>query len=256
MIRSAAMKRELKTIGVGLLLGLLGLVFGIFWAIYLTANHERIHETLALSAAAALEEKFVTGGAGGHEWHSAGAHDPADSNPAHEGHDGHGADAASAGHAGHAGHGADEASQEEKPDGSIDEVKRELAAIRSELSAKAASAGMHGAHASPEMAEAHKRLARGHLHAMGLGVLTIAVSLMLAFIPGPGRLKTIAAACVGTGGVFYPLAWIVMGYRTTALGAAAAEASVLPMAAFSMLLAAAGLLVSLALVIVWLVRQD
>ena len=83
-----------------------------------------------------------------------------------------------------------------------------------------------GGHDSPIMELAHKRLVRGHIHAMGLGLVTIAISFILAFTSAPDRLKTIAPVLAGIGGIIYPFSWIVMGYRTPSLGSAGAEASV------------------------------
>jgi hypothetical protein len=89
---------------------------------------------------------------------------------------------------------------------------------------------------------------------MGLGILSIAVSMLLALVPASPRSKTFAAACVGTGGLFYPLSWILMGMRTTALGISAAEASVLPMVGLSVILVGLGLVLALAFVLRWLLR--
>ena len=83
-----------------------------------------------------------------------------------------------------------------------------------------------GAHDSPIVKEAHERLTRGHVHAMGLGLLTIAISLVLAFTTAPDMIKTAASILTGLGGLIYPFAWIVMGYRTPSIGPDAAEASV------------------------------
>ncbi len=88
-----------------------------------------------------------------------------------------------------------------------------------------------GLHDSPLMALAHERLARGHVHAMGLGLVTVLVSLVLAFTSAPSRLRTIVLALTGVGGIIYPFSWIIMGYRTPALGPEAAEASVIFIAA-------------------------
>jgi hypothetical protein len=202
---SVRLKDELRHTGVGLLLGLLGLVFGIFWAVYITVNHESIHGWLIQAQSSSIEEKFVL-------------------NP--------GAD--------HAGHGDHAAGQDH-----LEHMGGEPAA------AVAAPEGHHG---RPEMAEAHARLARAHAHAMGLGVMSIALSLLLALVPASPRSKTFAAACVGTGSLFYPLSWILMGMRTTALGIAGAEASVAPMVALSLVLIGLGLLLTLVCVLRWLLK--
>ncbi len=220
-MRTKELRKELRHSGIGILLGLLCLVFGVSWAVYLTANHDSIHRDLAAAERSALEEKFVLQGEGGHEGHGS---------PGHEAHGEAGHDAHSA-HDMHEGHGQS-----------------------AQVNEAAASPSAH--EHSPVMGEAHERLAKGHLHAMGLGTLTIAVSLLLAFIPAAPRVKTLAAACLGTGSFFYPLAWIVMGYRTTALGEAGAQASVFPMAAFSIALVGAGLLLTLVYVVKWIFGRE
>lgn len=244
---NASLKDELRHAGVGILLGLLGLVFGISWAVYMTVNHEGIHRKLLQAEFSSIEEKFVlnsgageAGGAGhaGHDGHSAQAHAQA----AHD----------HSGHSGHAEHEPEAAVPER--DGQpyqIDLMRRELDQIKQDIAKRASNQGRHG---SPEMAEAHQRLARGHVHAMGLGIMSVAVSMLLAWLPASPRSKTFAAACVGTGSLFYPLSWILMGMRTTAMGSAVAEASVLPMVALSLALIGIGLLFALAYTIKWLLK--
>lgn len=106
------------------------------------------------------------------------------------------------------------------------------------------------------MRAAHEMLGRAHVHAMGLGVLTISISLMLAFLPVSSWVRAVAAASLGTGSFFYPLALIISGLRTTALGEAGAAQSVFPMTALSILLAGAGLLMAAASLIMWLFRGN
>lgn len=238
---SARLKDELRHAGVGILLGLLGLVFGISWAVYMTVNHEGIHRQLLQAQSSSIEEKFVlNSGAGhaGHDGHSAQA-------PAQAAHD-------HSGHSGHAEHEPEAAvpASDGQPD-QINLMRRELDQIKQDIAKRASTQGHHG---SPEMAEAHQRLARGHVHAMGLGIMSIAVSMLLAWLPASPRSKTFAAACVGTGSLFYPLSWILMGMRTTALGSAVAEASVLPMVALSLALIGIGLLLALAHTVKWLLK--
>lgn len=222
--------------GVGLLLGMLGVIFGVFWAVHLTVNHESIHRRLLAAEASSVEEKFVMNSASGagHEGH-AGAQ-------AHSGHEAHSGAAGQPAHAGHS------------VDSGVEDVRAELDDIRREIAQRAPAAADH--HGSPEMAEAHSRLARAHAHAMGLGVLSIVVSMMLALIPASARGKTFAAACVGTGGVFYPLSWILMGMRTTALGIGPAAESVLPMVGLSVMLMGLGLFLTLVFLIRWLLFKD
>ncbi|MBI5641863.1 MAG: hypothetical protein HY954_00145 [Deltaproteobacteria bacterium] len=198
------MKNQFRPVFIGLLLGLFSLLFGIFWAAYMTVNHESIHRTLSLSAKTAIEEKFVLSGPGqGHEHHN-----PADTTAAAEGASGHAAQTAGAPHE----HGKTED---------------------------------HSSHSDGDMEEAHERLTRGHIHAMGLGILSISVSILLSFLSANHKVKTVASTCLGTGGFFYPFAWIIMGYRTTALGAEVAAESVIPIVGLSILLVLAGILITL-----------
>lgn len=81
-------------------------------------------------------------------------------------------------------------------------------------------------HENPVMALAHTRLVRGHLHAMGLGLATVVISLIMAHTSAKTWIKTVASISTGLGGLIYPLAWVIMGYRTPSLGIDAAEASV------------------------------
>lgn len=255
---SARLKDELRHAGVGFMLGLLGLVFGIFWAVYLTVNHESIHGRLLRAQSASIEEKFVlnsgVGGAGeaGHEGHGNSA--PVD----HSGQASHSEPEAAhdqTGHTDHSGHAGHEPEAiAPAVDGQMDQMKLmrgELDQVKQDMAKRASTEGHHG---SPEMAEAHQRLAKAHVHAMGLGIMSIAVSMLLAWVPASPRSKTFAAACVGTGGLFYPLSWILMGMRTTALGSAGAEASVAPMVALSLVLIGMGLLLALAYTMRWLLR--
>ncbi|MDP2689368.1 MAG: hypothetical protein Q8P48_04550 [Deltaproteobacteria bacterium] len=193
------MKVVMRPVSVGLILGLLGLIFGIAWASYLASNHDDIHRRLAESRRAAIEQKFVL---------QSGGEAPA-------AHHSHGAQRGAANGHGHS------------------------AAREGGLEVNAQE------HDDPVMEEAHERLTRGHLHAMGLGILAISVSLVLGFIPAPHNLKTLASACLGTGGIFYPLSWILMGLRTVTLGQEAAARSVIPIAGLSMLLVVTGIVITL-----------
>jgi hypothetical protein len=85
---------------------------------------------------------------------------------------------------------------------------------------------LKGIYDNPIMELSHKRLTRGHIHAMGLGIVTIIVSLVLAFTSAKEMIKKMASILSGIGGIVYPVAWILMGYKTPSLGPEGAEASV------------------------------
>ena len=233
------MQPFLRPVGIGLILGLLSLLFGVIWAVHLTVNHESIHRRLNDSAMSVIENKFVINSTGGHSSHDGSSqnHDGAPSSQertktseaAHDhGTSSHNREApASAAHT---------------HDGTREASGKQMA--------------NHHGHDTPLMETAHVRLTRGHLHAMGLGLLTICVSLMLSLIKSPVKVKTLASACVGIGGFFYPFSWIIMGFRTPALGIDGAAESVFPIAAFSVFLVVTGILLTLFYVIKGVLSKD
>lgn len=178
------MREGIRPVGIGLVLGMVSLFFGIFWAIYLVAGHEQIHKTLEQSKGPAMQEKI--------------------SPPAPQ-----------TGHSHSHAH-----ASEAEPDGPMQ------------------------AHEDPAIGEAHGMLTRGHIHEMGLGILAITISIVLSMLLIPDWLKTVASACAGVGGLFYPVAWIVMGYRTPAIGMEAADKSVMPIAGFGIALVLIGLAIT------------
>ncbi len=106
-----------------------------------------------------------------------------------------------------------------------------------------------GEHENPVMALAHTRLVRGHLHAMGLGLATVVISLTMAHTSAKTWIKTIASISTGLGGLIYPLAWVIMGYRTPSLGIDGAEASVTTIAGPGVALVLLGIAAATALVL-------
>ena len=100
-------------------------------------------------------------------------------------------------------------------------------------------------HDDPLMELAHRRLVRGHLHAMGLGTFSIVIAFLLASLDAPLRLKTIGSVFTAMGGLFYPINWIIMGFRTTSMGADASEATVMLSAGSSILLVLTGVFIAL-----------
>lgn len=190
------------------MIGFFGLVFGIGWAFWLALGHERIHRSLEERAAVAAEKNV-------HEdIGPADVHPQMDAHDMQQGHSHNG---------GTNGHGVPESGAEA-------------------MGHEGADAHFTGAHANPVIELSHTRLTRGHLHAMGLGLVTLAVSLMLAFTRASGIIKASASILTGLGGLVYPFAWIVMGYRTPSLGPGGAEASVIFIAGPGVALVAVGVL--------------
>ncbi len=217
------MQRVIRPVIVGLFLGFISVLFGISWAMYLAVNHSEIDRTLADRAMTAFADKFVISGR--------------DAESLTHGH-GHGdmnmtGSRVNAGaKEGHGMNGMDEEkvksaeNPKEKPweDSTIDKAKN--------------------------------RLIKGHLHATGLGTMTIVISFLIAFLGAPAGVKTLASACLGVGGLFYPISWIIMGYRTPALGVEAAQKSVFPIASFSILLVLIGIIITLFYLIKGAIKGD
>jgi len=193
------MMDAIRPVRPGILIGLIGILFGISWAFWLVLGHERIHSTLEASRAA-LEQ------------------------PGQE----------SSHHA----------------ENQIKSVKHLHIDGQEHMHVKKEAASQenppqhaHGTgHDDALMELAHTRLMRGHLHAMGLGLGAIIISVVLSFTSAQSWIKTTASLFAAIGGLIYPLAWIVMGYRTPSLGPELAEASVILIAGPGVVLVLSGVL--------------
>ncbi len=82
-------------------------------------------------------------------------------------------------------------------------------------------------HSGSLATDAMQRLMRGHIHWMGVGVLSAIMLLIVAFTSLKMCWKKLLGWTFGIGAVTYPLSWILMGFRTVILGPEGAEASVL-----------------------------
>jgi hypothetical protein len=193
--------KDIRPVGIGILLGIIGMFFGIAWAMYLVVGHDAIHKRLsdsAESAKASIEEKFVISDEGkGHSHSDEGGRSHAVEAKAHE----------------------------HMAEGHMDRA-------------------VAGHHDDPLIEEAHQRLTRGHIHEMGLGTITIVVSIALSMLQVPNIIKTVASVLTGIGGLLYPVAWIVMGFRTPGMGLEAADESVMPIAGVGIILVAIGLAIT------------
>jgi len=211
------MDERLRAVSAGLFIGLITLVFGIVWAIYIVTQHERIHEILGKSLKPASASSKVIPD----ETHGSGIAF------AHERQlKGHGETMEMGGM------GKMEMGMEmEKPSG---------------LSM----------HEDPAIEISHERLVRGHIHWMGLGTLAIVVSILLAFLNANVRLKAAASLVTSIGGLLYPMNWIIMGFRTPAMGPELAEQSVTLTAGPSIGLVLLGILMTIYCLITGLAKKS
>ncbi len=75
--------------------------------------------------------------------------------------------------------------------------------------------------------DAMRRLLRGHVHWMGVGILSAVMLLITGLTSLKPCWKKLLGWSFGIGAVAYPPAWILMGFRTVLLGPKAAEKSVM-----------------------------
>jgi len=88
-------------------------------------------------------------------------------------------------------------------------------------------AGHQHSHSGSLATDAMQRLLRGHIHFMGIGTLVAVLLLIVAFTSLRAGWKKVLGWTFGIGALAYPPAWILMGFRTVAMGPEAAEASVM-----------------------------
>jgi len=88
-------------------------------------------------------------------------------------------------------------------------------------------AGHQHSHSGSLAMDAMQRLVRGHIHAMGLGVLVCVLLLIVALTSLKDFWKKTLGWTFGLGAVLYPPSWIIMGFRTVELGPETAEASIM-----------------------------
>jgi hypothetical protein len=213
------MMDAIRPVRPGILIGLLGIILGIGWAVWLVLGHENIHSSMEASRAAVqlLAEEAS---------HHAGNQIKSVKHVHSDGKEHLHVKKEAVAQEGHSEHG-----EEHMP--STQETKVQEEHARHE----------HGAgHDDPLMEFAHTRLMRGHLHAMGLGLGAIIISIVLSFTTAPAWIKTAGSVFAGLGGIIYPFAWIIMGYRTPSMGPELAEASVTMIAGPGVALVLSGVL--------------
>lgn len=200
------MNEVIKSVRYGILIGLLCLIFGIGWVFYLVLGHESIHRNLESLTAAEKDNDINHFHPVKFEYiHGNQEEDTDTEKEVHT-------------------HHTDEEHQH-STEGELQHAEGEMTEHHHE-----------GEHNSPIMELAHERLLRGHIHAMGLGLAVIAISIVIAFSSANEGVKTVVSILTGLGGFIYPFAWIIMGYRTPSLGPDGAESSVMLIAGPSVIL--------------------
>ncbi len=82
-------------------------------------------------------------------------------------------------------------------------------------------------HSGSLATDAMQRLLRGHIHFMGIGIMTIVMLILVSITGLKSCWKKLFGWTFGLGALLYPPAWILMGFRTVEFGPEGAEASVL-----------------------------
>jgi len=183
----------INTVRHGLILGIVALMMGGLWAVYMATNHETLHgafekqqEAIQQQQAQRMMKDMDMGGM----------------------------DTMGEAEMGHThGSGMSENHHESAPD------------MHQEGGGHGSSA--QHSHSGSLAKDAMQRLLRGHIHAMGLGVLVCVLLLIVAFTSLKEVWKKVFGLTFGLGAVLYPPAWVIMGFRTVELGPEAAEASIM-----------------------------
>ncbi|MDQ7057056.1 MAG: hypothetical protein Q9N62_00750 [Ghiorsea sp.] len=179
----------IHTVRHGLILGVLTLIMGALWAAYMATHHEKLHGAFEAQQAEIQLQRTQK------MMKDMSMDEMADMGHPHGGENHHGDDA-EAGHNKHEGAGGH------------------------------AAGGQHS-HSGSLAKDAMQRLLRGHIHAMGLGVLVCVLLLIVAMTSLKDIWKKVLGLTFGLGAVLYPPAWVMMGFRTVELGPEAAEASIM-----------------------------
>ncbi|MDQ7002779.1 MAG: hypothetical protein Q9N02_08865 [Ghiorsea sp.] len=180
----------INTVRHGLILGVVALVMGGLWAAYMATHHEKLHGAFEQQEAAMQQQQTQK------MMKDMTMDTMSETDMGHE----HSPEMAAHHH--------------ESPSHAHDEDSGH---------------GRHAQHShSGSLAkDAMQRLLRGHIHAMGLGVLVCVLLLIVALTSLKDVWKKVFGFTFGLGAVLYPPAWVIMGFRTVELGPEAAEASIM-----------------------------
>jgi len=185
----------ISTVRHGLILGIVALMMGGLWAVYMATNHETLHGAFEKQQEAIQQQQTQ-------KMMQDMTMD--------------GMDAMGEAEMGHT-HGSEMPANhhESAPD------------MHQEGGGHAHGANKQHSHSGSLAKDAMQRLLRGHIHAMGLGVLVCVLLLIVAFTSLKDVWKKVFGLTFGLGAVLYPPAWVIMGFRTVELGPEAAEASIM-----------------------------
>lgn len=181
----------LTPIRFGLIMGIAALIFGALWAAYIATHHEQLHGGFEAQQENMQQTQI-------HEMMQGLSMDDMDM------------------------HHADETNM---PANHHQQNSAHRHAGGHEVEAHKTSA--QHSHSGSLATDAMQRLIRGHIHAMGLGVLVCVLLLVVAFTGLKDGWKKVLGYSFGLGALAYPPAWIIMGFRTVELGPEAAEASIM-----------------------------
>ena len=181
---------SLSSVRYGIILGIVALIMGALWAAYMATHHEKLHGAFEAQQAN-IQQTMMAKQMKGMTM-----------------------DDMDMGHA----HGSEMAADHH------DEVQPH--AEGGHQAGGHAAGGQHS-HSGSLAKDAMQRLLRGHIHAMGLGVLVCVLLLVVALTSLKDVWKKVLGLTFGLGAVLYPPAWVIMGFRTVELGPEAAEASIM-----------------------------
>ncbi|MDX8383476.1 MAG: hypothetical protein R8M45_05305, partial [Ghiorsea sp.] len=181
-------KQLINPVRHGLMLGIFALIAGASWAAYMATHHGQLHGAFEAQQQAIQQQHMQD------MMQDLAMDDMSMDEHAHDANTPANHHQQQAGHA-HAGHGHE--------------------------------AGAQHSHSGSLATDAMQRLLRGHIHAMGLGILSCVLLLIVALTTLKDCWKKVFGFTFGLGAVLYPPAWVIMGFRTVELGPEAAEASIM-----------------------------
>ncbi len=96
-----------------------------------------------------------------------------------------------------------------------------------------------------QVGDGWRYIQRAHFHAQGLGALGVGIIVVLGLSWVSAPVKKWLALATGVGALLYPFSWLLMGLRVGSMGKKAAHASVDWLAALSIPLFFAGMMLTL-----------